>query len=113
MTNFQGCNNFLAGDALRSKTRFKALDETGVMGAVCRHEVPIRFFNLHHGERYVAVHSGCINGVSHVRLFHNRISYAVFLMKKLKEQFPTHNVQLMYDITCLLYKHIEVCMCST
>ena len=51
MSDYKGCNNFLAGDALRSKTRFKALDETGVMGAVCRREVPIRFFNLHHGER--------------------------------------------------------------
>lgn len=50
----QNCNNFLAGNELRSSKRYKALDETAVMGSVCRHEVPLRFFNLLHGERLVA-----------------------------------------------------------
>lgn len=36
----QECNEFLAGNLLRSKTRYKALDETGVIGLVCRHEFP-------------------------------------------------------------------------
>ena len=53
MTAFQECNQFLAGDALRSSSRYSALDETGVMGAVCRHEIPVRFLSLRHGERYV------------------------------------------------------------
>lgn len=34
------CNQFLAGHALRSSGRYKALDETGLVGIVCRHEVP-------------------------------------------------------------------------
>ena len=38
----------------------------------------------------------------------NRISYAIFLMKKLKDQFSNHDVQLMYDVACLLHKHIQV-----
>ena len=46
-----GCSNFLAGQALRSANRFAALHETGVMGVVCRHEFPIYFINLCHGER--------------------------------------------------------------
>ena len=47
----QECNEFLAGSLLRSSTRYKALDETGVMGIVCRHEFPYRLYNLRHGER--------------------------------------------------------------
>ena len=43
-----------------------------------------------------------------ISLWLYRISYAVFLMKKLKELFPNNNVQLMYDVACLLHKHIEV-----
>lgn len=48
----QECNQFLAADVLRSRSRFKALDETGVIGLACRHEFPYRFYNLRHGERY-------------------------------------------------------------
>ena len=47
------CNNFLAGDVMRSCTWYKALDETAVFGCACRHEFPIMFINLKHGERFV------------------------------------------------------------
>ena len=46
------CNDFLAGNMLRSSSRFAALDETGVFGSACRHEFPVLFCNLKHGERY-------------------------------------------------------------
>ena len=56
----QICNNFLAGNEMRSNKRFKALDETAVMGGVCRHEVPLSFLNWYHGERYfLLVHMKC------------------------------------------------------
>jgi len=45
------CSNFLAGNALRSSNRFAALEEAGIMGVVCRHEFPLCFINLCHGER--------------------------------------------------------------
>lgn len=45
------CNEFLAGNMLRSATRYKALDETAVFGYACRHEFPGKFINLKHGER--------------------------------------------------------------
>ena len=48
----QDCNNFLAGNMLRSNSRFRALDETALFGSACRHEFPAIFFNLKHGERY-------------------------------------------------------------
>ena len=48
----QECNQFLAGDALRSKTRYRGLDETGVIGVVCRHEFPYKLLSMHHGERF-------------------------------------------------------------
>ena len=50
---FQNCNDFLAGDLIRSRTRFAALDETGVIGIACRHEHPFRFYSLRHGERCI------------------------------------------------------------
>lgn len=46
---------FLAGDALRSKSRYKGLDETGVIGVVCRHEFPYRVLSMRHGERSVTL----------------------------------------------------------
>ena len=49
--SFEECSEFLAGNLLRSKSRYKALDETGVIGISCRHEFPYRLFNLRHGER--------------------------------------------------------------
>ena len=48
----QECNQFLAGDALRSKSRYHRLDETGVVGVVCRHEFPYKMLSLRHGERF-------------------------------------------------------------
>ena len=41
----QECSNFLAGHALRSSKRFAALEETDIMGVVCRHEYPLCFIN--------------------------------------------------------------------
>lgn len=55
----QECNDFLAGNALRSNKRYKALDETAVMGSICRHEIPLRFINLFHGERLVCTNIIC------------------------------------------------------
>jgi len=49
----QDCNDFLAGDVIRSKSRYAALDETGVVGVACRYEFPFRFLSLRHGERYM------------------------------------------------------------
>ena len=40
-----------AGDVLRSSNRYKALDETAVFGCACRHEFPLMFIDLKHGER--------------------------------------------------------------
>jgi hypothetical protein len=51
--SFQDCSNFLAGNMLRSSTRYKALEETAVFGSACRREFPALFLNLKHGERYV------------------------------------------------------------
>ena len=47
----QECNEFLAGNALRAKSRYHALDETAVIGMSCRHEFPQKFMSIHYGER--------------------------------------------------------------
>ena len=46
------CNDFLAGNELRSHQRYSALDETAVFGSACRHEFPHLFIDLKHGERF-------------------------------------------------------------
>ncbi len=48
---FQECSTFVAGDALRSANKFKALDETALFGYSCCHDFPWRFISLKHGER--------------------------------------------------------------
>ena len=48
----QLCSNFQAGSALRTKGKAKKLDEKGVLGSSCRHDIPLLFCNLMHGERY-------------------------------------------------------------
>ena len=45
------CSDFKAGDALRSRTRYRALDETAVFGAICPHDFPLKMLSLKHGER--------------------------------------------------------------
>ena len=37
-----------------------------------------------------------------------RIAYSVYLLEKLKEMYPDHTIQLMYDIACVLVKHLKV-----
>ncbi|CAB4002065.1 Hypothetical predicted protein [Paramuricea clavata] len=82
------CNNFLAGNALRSNQRFAGLDETGIFGRACRHEFPKAFVNLKHGER---------------------ISYAVWLINdmvsKAKEKNMSYSV--LY-ISCILHHHLQI-----
>ncbi|XP_071150238.1 uncharacterized protein [Mytilus edulis] len=45
------CNEFQAGNQLRSKIKNKKLSETAVFGSICRHECPQLFCSLKHGER--------------------------------------------------------------
>ena len=47
----QECNNFLAGDVIRSRAKNAKLDIRGVFGCICRHEFPALFLDMHHGER--------------------------------------------------------------
>ena len=50
------CSDFNAGNALRSASRFHKLDETALFGSACRHNIPLYFFNLKHGERNLKLH---------------------------------------------------------
>ena len=49
------CSNFKAGDALHSRGHYKAIEETGIFGAICRHEIPLKMINLKYGERFVII----------------------------------------------------------
>lgn len=48
----QGCSHyFAASDAAPKPSSMANLDETGLMGAVCRHGHPLRYLNMYAGER--------------------------------------------------------------
>ncbi|XP_061592259.1 uncharacterized protein LOC133457248 isoform X2 [Cololabis saira] len=83
----EGCANFQAGSALRSKLKNAKLDETGVFGMACKHEHPRRFLSLKRGES---------------------LSNAVYLMKELQEDLGGNKkLVFMYDIGCKLKPHLE------
>ena len=48
--SFSECNDFKAGTMLRSNSRYHKLDETALFGCACRHEFPLLFLDLKHGE---------------------------------------------------------------
>ena len=97
---FQDCNEFIAGNAIRSHSRFAALSETAVMGVVCRHENPVCFINLFHGERYLQQYA------CQVKPMHKCV-HSIF-QEQLRAMFPNHTLQIMYDIACVLEKHLNV-----
>ncbi|KAK3716896.1 hypothetical protein QZH41_017010 [Actinostola sp. cb2023] len=84
------CSQFHAGEvlpALRSKGKNKLLDEKGIFGRVCRHDFPKGFLSIKHGER---------------------IAYSVYEMQRIKESLlPNIKLVVMYDIACILDKHIK------
>ncbi|XP_033101230.1 uncharacterized protein LOC117104486 isoform X2 [Anneissia japonica] len=82
------CHRFKAGDKVRSKSRASKMDIKGVLGCVCRHESPILFMNLQHGER---------------------LAYPVLLLNKLLDKAAASNQKLnvTYDIACVLTSHLK------
>ncbi|XP_033101211.1 uncharacterized protein LOC117104472 [Anneissia japonica] len=88
-TGFKECNQFKAGDKVRSKSRTSKMDVTGVFGSVCRHESPVLFMNMQHGERLV---------------------YSVLLLDKLLNVPASKDQKLneTYDIACVLFSHLNV-----
>ncbi|XP_076079987.1 uncharacterized protein LOC143050754 [Mytilus galloprovincialis] len=88
-TNYE-CSNFQAGDNIRSKIKNGKLDVTGVFGSVCKHDIPFHFMDLSHGER---------------------LSYPVYILKCLLET-RTDNLVVMYDIACMLHKHLKKNNCE-
>ncbi|XP_066300410.1 uncharacterized protein [Branchiostoma lanceolatum] len=85
----EDCSHFKAGQCLRSKTQQQKLDVTGVFGSVCRHNIPQKFLNMFHGERF---------------------GYPVYLIKHLLSQARPRNIQLkiIYDVACSLEAHLRM-----
>ncbi|CAG2254524.1 unnamed protein product [Mytilus edulis] len=65
------CSNFQAGSVI----------------SVCKHDIPIYFADLAHGER---------------------LSYPVYILKCVLENRPNDHLVVMYDIACMLHKHLQV-----
>ncbi|XP_035665583.1 uncharacterized protein LOC118408831 [Branchiostoma floridae] len=83
----EDCSNFKAGNCLRSKAQQKKLDVTGVFGGVCRHDIPLKFANMFHGERF---------------------GYPVYLIKTLLDEASARNnrLRVIYDVACSLTAHL-------
>eukprot|EP00112_Aurelia_sp_Birch-Aquarium-sp1_P004496 Seg151.1 transcript_id=Seg151.1/GoldUCD/mRNA.D3Y31 product="hypothetical protein" protein_id=Seg151.1/GoldUCD/D3Y31 len=83
------CSNFRAGaDNMRSKMQYRKLDVTGIFGCSCKHDIPGCFVNMKHGER---------------------LGYPVYIIQAFLAKFKHSNVSfgILYDISCLLVKHIK------
>eukprot|EP00794_Sanderia_malayensis_P000995 gene995-310_t len=84
------CSDFNAGStASENLVRNKLFDIKAVFGSVCRHEFPLKFLNLKHGER---------------------IAYPVMLIKEQLEGIlmkPDLQLYVSYDIACILKGHLE------
>ncbi|XP_035688849.1 uncharacterized protein LOC118424401 [Branchiostoma floridae] len=84
----EDCSHFKAGQCLRSKAQHQKLDVTGVFGSVCRHNIPLKFLNMFHGERF---------------------GYPVFLIRNLLRDAKLRNIKLkiIYDVACSLKAHLR------
>lgn len=84
----EACGEFLAGSAIRSRSRYTALSETAIFGRACRHEFPKRFINMKHGER---------------------LAYPVWILNDLFDGITDSSslqVHMLYDVACLLQSHL-------
>ncbi|XP_071854915.1 uncharacterized protein [Apostichopus japonicus] len=85
-TTEQNCSSFQAGSLIHTDKTSGQIDETGLFGAVCRHEMTLFFFNLKQGEQ---------------------IGNAVYLIRHLIAESPTTKHYVLYDIACMLAAHLK------
>ena len=50
-TLFLACSDFKAISTVRSQTENSGRDEKGFFESVCRHDTPLKFIDLKHGEK--------------------------------------------------------------
>ena len=53
----------------------------------------------------------CIIRIEGLLLCYNlyfRLSYAVFILRRMKQMYPERRITVMYDIACVLDKHLKV-----
>ena len=70
-----------------------------MFGAACRHEFPLLFFNLKHGERYLLFYN-----LDEILFNVCRLSYAVYMLDMLLEKFK----QLKCMLCMTLREHFNV-----
>ncbi|XP_065054216.1 uncharacterized protein LOC135683019 isoform X2 [Rhopilema esculentum] len=84
----QACSSFKAGDHVRSKVATTKLDCTGLFGASCKHEFPLKFLSMNTGER---------------------LGYSVMVLEALVEECKPRGQKIyyLYDIACKLKSHLK------
>ena len=89
LENTGGCNHTFVASSMESKPRsMTSLDETGIMGAVCRHDIPLRYLNLFTGERS---------------------SSSISLIKSIVDQCPVNtSIHVQYDIACKFQRSLQL-----
>ncbi len=86
----QGCSHyFAASDAAPKPSSMANLDETGLMGAVCRHGHPLRYLNMYAGERSAST---------------------VSIVREVIANLPQHSVTpiMQYDIACKFSRSLQL-----
>ena len=88
LENNGGCNHAFVAASMETKPKSMTnLDETGVMGSVCRHDIPLRYLNLFTGERS---------------------SSTIALIKSVVEQCPINTpIHVQYDIACKFQRSLQ------
>jgi hypothetical protein len=77
---FQAAKTQKADPTRLKPPSYEKKDETGLMGAVCRHDIPLRYLNMFEGERY---------------------DCTLTLVKEILSAAPLHSKPfLLYDIAC-------------
>lgn len=89
----QNCSNFKSQELIHTSVQLRKLDVTGVFGAVCRHEIPLRFLNMEHGERWLIYVFTCY--------FYAGLS-----------SIPRHDVKLLRPCIFLPWKASNVILCA-
>jgi hypothetical protein len=82
-----GCPHHFAATQQHSPKSFEPFDQTGLMGAICRHGIPLRYLNLYRGEKYGAT---------------------LHLITSIIEECPPDaNFIVQYDIACKFQPHVR------
>ncbi len=94
-------STFLIAAVLKNKK----LSVRGVFGSSCRHQFPLKFCDMAHGERCMLACS-VMFFASLLHALHFSFAYPRYMLARLKQDLPPNQFVLLYDIGCKFSKHL-------